>query len=174
MALQEAWRLNFLHNNALKRASRRWSLWILLVALVVLLLAVLVWLAGRHESGQVQGRLEQRAADAVVDVRSALVRNIQSLQAMHPNELRPGAWREAADRLLRDHRELMRLEWRSAALDVLDVAQTPYRDPVFAVLGRSAMTSDLAQACSTARRLSGSAYTSSYFVPQAHGLGLEL
>ncbi len=166
--------MNFLHNSALKRASRRWSLWILLVALVVLLLAVLVWLAGRHESGQVQSRLEQRAADAVVDVRSALVRNIQSLQAMHPNELRPEAWRAAAAGLLRDHRELARLEWRSEALDVLAVAETPYREPVFAVLGRNSMKSDLSQACSTARRLSGSAYTSSYFVPQANGLGLEL
>ena len=163
-----------MHNSALRRASRRWSLWILLVALVVLLLAVLVWLAGRHESGLVQSRLEQRASDAVVDVRSALVRNIQSLQAMHPKELRPEAWRASAGELLRDHRELARLEWRNEALDVLHVAETPYREPVFAVLGRSNMKADVSLACSTARRLSGSAYTSSYFVPQANGLGLEL
>ena len=166
--------MNFLHNSALRRASRRWSLWILLVALVVLLLAVLVWLAGRHESGLVQSRLEQSAADAVVDVRSALVRNIQSLQAMHPHEMRPDAWRASAAELLRDHRELMRLEWRNEALDVLGVTETPYREPVFAVLGRSNMKTDVSLACNTARRLSGSAYTSSYFVPQANGLGLEL
>ena len=61
---------------------QRWSLWGLLAVLVVGILATLVWLAGRHEVSQVQGQLDRDTADAVVDLRSALNRNVQTLQAM--------------------------------------------------------------------------------------------
>ncbi len=166
--------LNMLRMNALKPITRRGSLWTLLVALVVLLLVILVWLAGRHESGLVQSRLEQSAADAVLDVRSALNRNLQSLQALHPGGPAPDAWRLPANELLKGRRELMRLEWRSEALDVTGAIDTPYRNPVFAQFSRSPMKTDISLACSTARRLGASAYSSSYFVPQAEGLGLEL
>ena len=163
-----------LRMNGLQRLTRRWSLWIVLVALVLLLLVILVWLAGRHESGLVQSRLEQSAADAVVDIRSALNRNLQNLQALQPSGPAPEPWRLAATELLKARRELMRLEWRSEALDVIDVIDTPYRNPVFAQFSRSPLKTDLSLACNTARRLSGPAYSSSYFVPQAEGLGMEL
>jgi len=163
-----------LRMNALKRITRRWSLWIVLVALLLLLLVILVWLAGRHESGLVQSRLEQSAADAVLDVRSALNRNLQSLQALHPGGPAPDAWRLPATELLKGRHELMRIEWRSEALDVIDVLDTSYRNPVFAEFSRSPMKTDISLACNTARRLGASAYSSSYFVPQADGLGLEL
>jgi len=157
----------------MSRITRRGSLWTALVALVVLLVVTLVWLAGRHESSLVQSRLEQSAADAVVDVRSALNRNLQSLQALQPGAP-PGAWRAPAAAVLNERRELMRLEWRSDALDLLDAVDTSYRSPVFAQFSRSPMKTDISLACSTARRLNGSTYTSSYFVPQANGLGMEL
>jgi two-component system, LuxR family, sensor histidine kinase DctS len=163
-----------LRNNVFKRITRRGSLWTLLVALVVLLLVILVWLAGRHESGLVQSRLEQSALDAVVDVRSALNRNLQSLQALQPGGPPLEAWRPPAGELLREHRELMRLEWRNEALDVTDFLDTSYRNPVFAQFSRNPMKTDISLACSTAKRLSGSAYSASYFVPQADGLGMEL
>ena len=163
-----------LRMNGLNRITRRWSLWILLVALLLLLLVILVWLAGRHESGLVQSRLEQSAADAVLDVRSALNRNLQSLQALHPGGPAPDAWRLPATELLKGRHELMRLEWRSEALDVIDVIDSSYRNPVFAQFSRSPMKTDISLACNTARRLGASAYSSSYFVPQADGLGLEL
>lgn len=160
--------------NGLTRITRRWSLWILLLALLLLLLVILVWLAGRHESGLVQSRLEQSAADAVLDVRSALSRNLQSLQALQPGGPAPDAWRLSATELLKGRHELMRLEWRSEALDVIDVIDTPYRNPVFAQFSRSPTKTDISLACNTARRLSKPAYSSSYFVPQADGLGMEL
>ncbi|MFP5446546.1 MAG: PAS domain-containing sensor histidine kinase, partial [Betaproteobacteria bacterium] len=50
-------------------AWRRWSLWTLLVALVISMLATMVWLAGRYEASQVQSRLERDTADAVSDIR---------------------------------------------------------------------------------------------------------
>ena len=157
------------------RGWRRWSLWILLVLLVAALLITLVWLAGRYEADQVQVKIERDAAEAVADIRAAFTRNIQSLQALQASEPMPGAWTQEAQLLLQQHRELVRLEWRdAAATGVLAAANTAYRAPVFERLGRDNALSDVAHACSSARRLSGPAYAPSYFVPQMDGLGLEV
>ena len=82
-------------------AWRRWSLWTALVLLVVSMLVTMVWLAGRYEASQVQSRLERDAADAGSDIRSALSRNVQSLQALQAGD--PGllAWEVNAAELLR-------------------------------------------------------------------------
>ena len=157
-----------------RRWNRRWGLWVLLVALLAGLLTTLVWLAGRYESSQVQSRLEQDAAQTATDVRAALTRNIQGFQALHANSPSPQAWRLAAAELLREHREIMRLEWRDAALGTVALAETPYRTSVFERLGRDRSQTDVGFACAAARRFSGPAYSASDFLPQADGLGLEV
>ena len=157
-----------------RAAHTRLSLWTLLVVLVAGMLAALVWLAARYENSQEQTRLERNAADAANDVRSGLTRNVQTLQALQSGSSTPGAWQQEAQTLLREHREWLRLEWRDPQLRVQASADTPYRAPVFARLGRLASNSDVALACATARRLSGPAYSTSYFVPQYDGLGLEV
>ncbi len=156
------------------RDTRRWSLWVLLLVLVLALLGILVWLAGRYESSMVQGRLEHDAGEAVTDIRSGLTRNIQTFQALQASERTPSSWHLSAAEMLREHREIMRLEWRSESLDVLAFAETPYRTSVFERLGRPGMQSDVSLTCTSARRLSGSAYSTSYFMPQPNGLGLEV
>ena len=155
-------------------AYRRWSLWSLLVALVVALLVTLVWLAGRYEASQVQTRLERDTADALGDIRSALTRNVQTLQALQSGSPTPASWSIEAQGLLREHREWMRIEWRDGAMVPLAAVDTPFRLPVFARLGRSNAHADVALACANARRVSGPAYSSSYFVPQVDGLGIEV
>ena len=155
-------------------AAQRWVLWVLLLALVTSLLATLVWLAGRYESSQIQSRLERDAGDIVSDIRTGLTRNIQSFQALQSGDRTPDAWRFPAADLLRERREIMQLEWRNEALEVIAQAGTPYRRPVFERLPRSSMQADITLACSTARRLSGAAYSTSYFVPQGDGLGFEM
>ena len=157
-----------------RRWSRRWGLWGVLVALLAGLLSTLVWLAGRYESSQVQSRLEQDAAQTATDIGAALTRNVQSLQALHANSPSPDAWRVPAAGLLREHREIMRLEWRDAALGTVALAETPYRTSVFERLGRGSTQTDVGFACAAARRFSGPAYSASYFLPQADGLGLEV
>lgn len=161
---------------ALRRvpASVRWSLWSLLVVLVVALLATLVWLAGRYEASQAQAHVERDAADALGDVRSALTRNIQSLQALQAGNPTPERWTEEATRLLRQQREWVRIEWRQPDLSTLHFVDTPYRNPVFARFGRANSQGEVQQACAAARRISAPAYARSYFVPQLDGLGLEL
>ena len=153
---------------------RRSVLWALLVALVLSLLVTLVWLAGRYESSEIENRLERDAAEAVLDIRTGLTRNIQSFQAMQSGGPRGDAWLLGTSALLREHREIMRLEWRSDTLAILSLVNTPYRTAVFERFGRASAQADVASACASARRVSGAAYSSSYFVPQTDGLGMEV
>ena len=153
---------------------RRYVLWALLLALVLALLGTLVWLAGRYETSQIEARLERDAAESVLDIRNGLTRNIQSFQALQFNGPAADAWLFPATDLLRERREVMRLEWRNDALDLLTFVDTPYRQPIFERLVRSTTQADVVAACTAARRLSGAAYSSSYFLPQPDGLGIEV
>lgn len=153
---------------------RRWSLWLLFGVLVLALLATLVWLASRYEASQAQSNVERDAADALSDIRSALTRNVQDLQALQAGHPSSQLWQQEADRLLRANREWVRIEWRGPRLEELAAADTPFRPPVFARLGRANAQAEVQQACATARRLSSHAYARSHFVPQLDGLGLEL
>ena len=156
-------------------ATRRWMLWSLLVVLIVALLAMLMWLAGRYESSQVQGVLERDAAEAVSDIRTGLLRNVQSLEALQTRNLgQPQRWETEARELLHAQRELLRIERRDSAIAPLQHADTPHRPPLFDRLGRSNAQADVALACTNARRASGPAYAPSYFVPQTDGLGLQV
>ena len=157
-----------------RRWSRRWALWGLLVALLLGILSTLVWLAGRYEAGLVQSRLEEDAVQMATDIRTGLTRNVQSLQALQANSPSPEAWRLPAAELLRAHREIVRVEWRDLALAILSIAETPYRSSVVERLGRDRAQADIGFACAAARRFSGPAYSTSYFLPQSDGLGLEV
>ena len=153
---------------------RRWVLWGLLVILVLSMLSTLVWLAGRYEVSQVQSRIERDAADAVSDIRTALTRNVQSLQALQYADRSSVTWGQDAHALLREHREWLRLELRDPDLRVLKAIDTPFRAPAFNRFGRAANQPEVVQACGVARRQSGPGYGASTYVPQADGLGLEI
>ena len=153
---------------------RRWSLWLLLVLLVFSMLSTLVWLAGRYEVSQVQTRIERDASDAVTDIRTALTRNAQSLQALQFADRTSVPWAQDATTLLREHREWLRIEWRDLDLNVIAAVDTPFRAPVFARMGRSAKQPEVVQACAVAKRQSGPGYGTSSYVPQKDGLGVEV
>ena len=155
-------------------SQRRGWLWLMLTSLVAVLLVMLVWLAGRYESSQVQSSLERDTQDAVGDVRAALTRNVQTLQALQYNQPPQEAWARDAASVLRQHRELVRIELRDATLNLQSHADTPFRSPVFERLGRANARSEIDQACRTARRFSGPAYSSSYYVSFGDGLGMEV
>jgi two-component system, LuxR family, sensor histidine kinase DctS len=156
------------------RIHRRTLLWVALVALVAALLATLVWLAGRYEVSQVQARLERDANEAVNDMRAALTRNVQSLQALPTQANSSATWPQEATAILREHREMVRIEWRDNQLDLLAAADSPYQKSLFTKLARSSAQVDVQIACGLARRLSGPAYSASHFQPLGDGLGVEL
>jgi two-component system sensor histidine kinase DctS len=153
---------------------RRWSLWALLGVLVVVMLITLVYLAARYEASVAQAHVERDAADALSDMRSALTRNVQELQALQAGQKSNEAWKTEAEDVLRRHREWVRIEMRDPNLDLVAAVDTPFRQPVFAKLGRANSLPEVQQACATARRLSSHSYARSHFEPQSDGLGLEL
>ena len=91
---------------------RRLLLWAALVLLVLALLAMLVWLAGRYEISQIQSRLERDATDTVTDLQATFARNAQSLLGLPNDEARAGTWADEARAMLRQRRELVRIERR--------------------------------------------------------------
>lgn len=155
-------------------AWRRWSLWTALVLLVVSMLTTLVWLAGRYEASQVQSHLERDSADAVSDISAALSRNLQTLQALPTHSTSELAWEVEAAELLRNRRELVRIELRDANLKHRTHAQSPYRPVAWDMRSRNTGHSELNIACANARRLGSPAYSSSYFQPHGDGLGSEM
>jgi two-component system sensor histidine kinase DctS len=161
-------------DEALPWGSGRRSLWAALIALVLAVLATLVWLAGRYEASQVQAELERDTADAVGDLRSSLSRQIQALQALQSGYLAPANWQPQALDLLRDNRDWLRVEWRDKAWQLKAFADSPLRAPAFERIARNEVLNEASQACQRAKRLNGPAYSSTYFLPQSDGLGIEV
>ena len=154
--------------------SPRWPLWGALLLLVAALLTVLVFLAAEYEVGRDQAALEQDTLDVASDIRSNLLRNVQTLQSLHAFSPTPQSWEVPAAETLAAQREIVRLEWRDTALRPLAQRQSPYTGDVFGVLAREQALPEVRQACDAARRLSGPAYSSSYFWPLRDGRGMEL
>lgn len=152
----------------------RRTLWGVLVLLVLALLAMLVWLAGVYETAQIQGRLERDAAQVAADIQSVFTRNVQTLQALQYSDPTPDSWAIESAGVLREHRELVRVEWRDSAMQIRSFVDTPFRPPLFNHMGREQAQSEALLACNTAHRFSGPVYTRSYFVAFADGLGAQL
>ena len=155
-------------------SGRRGSLWLVLFVLVTVMLGTLVWLAGRYEASQVQEKLERDTGDAVQDIRTALTRNLQQMQALHNDNGTAATWISESTQLLRDRRELLRLEWRDSGFEVLWHVNSPYQPRLFSRVTRAQLQSEVAQTCSIARRASSPNYSPSYFLPQDEGGGQEV
>ncbi|MGE0427777.1 MAG: nitrogen regulation protein NR(II) [Hydrogenophaga sp.] len=154
--------------------SRRWLLWGALLLLVLALLVVLVFLATEYEEGRDQTALEQEAATLVSDIRSGLVRNVQTLQSLHSVAPTVDSWHAPAAELLARHREMARVEWRGRNLRLIAHRDTPYLADLYGMLRRASLPAEVSLACENARRISGPSYSSSYFWPMLGGQGLEL
>jgi len=154
--------------------GRRLALWTALLVLVVALLATLVWLAGRYEISQVVAEVERDAADAVSDIRSQLNHQVQVLQAVQAQPHDAASWQAGMGGLLREHREWLRVEERDENLGLLRHLDSPLRMSQFDRRSRQESFNEIQLACQRARRISGPAYSASYFVPQPDGIGSEV
>jgi two-component system sensor histidine kinase DctS len=158
----------------LPSGSGRRSLWVALIALVLAVLATLVWLAGRYEASQVQAELERDTANAVSDLRSSLSRQVQALQALQSGHFSAPNWSTEAQALLRNNRDWLRLEWRDKEWRLQTFVDSPLRTSAFERVPRTEVLNEAVQACQRARRVNGAAYSSTYFLPQPDGLGSEV
>jgi two-component system sensor histidine kinase DctS len=146
----------------------------MLLLLVLALLLVLVFLAREYEEGRDQQALEQEAASVVSDIRNALLRNVQTLQSLNSVSPTVDSWHAPAAELLSQHREIVRLEWRDNTQRLVSQRDSPYLIDLFGYAERTRAMADVKLACDNAQRLSGPAYSASYFWPMRDGLGMEL
>lgn len=146
----------------------------MLVVLVAGMLIMMVWLAGRYEASQVQDKLDRDAAQAVVEIRASLNRNLQDLQAVNALHTTPEQWSVRVAEMLQVRRELLRVEWRDADMQILRFAETPYRAIEWESGSREESFSNVVTACANAKRTSSSTYSSSYFQILGEAMGAEL
>ncbi|MBP8270593.1 MAG: PAS domain S-box protein [Sphaerotilus sp.] len=161
----------------LATVSRRWQsapLWAALVALVVTVQVALLWLTWQQEQSQRQEDTETAALAAAADVRQRLLDNVQTLQRLLWEQSRPDLWRPQAEQLLRERPELLRIERRSPSFSVDEVVTSATFPSQFQSIPREGMSVDAEIACATARRFAAPAYSRTYFLPNANGLGLEV
>lgn len=157
-----------------RKRLRRLLLWGALVALLGVAQTLLVWLTVNHERVRAQEQVDIAMAEAASDVRTALARQQQTLQALLWNDPPPAQWRVEATAQLQARRELLRIERRDALMHLRDSLDSPYQAPVFTRIARSGIELEAQLACAAAQRLAGPAYSRSYFVPVESGLGIEV
>ena len=138
------------------------------------MLIIMVWLAGRYEASQVQDKLDRDTAQAVVEIRSSLNRNLQDLQALNALQMPAAQWNTRVAELLQVRRELLRVEWRGPNMQVLHAADTPYRAVEWDTDLRQESFSHAMTACANAQRTSSPSYSSSYFQLLGETTGAEL
>jgi len=160
--------------DALPGGQGRRALWSALIALVMAVLVTLVWLAGRYEASQLQAELDRDTANAVSDLRTQLTRHVQMLQSLQSNHGPEAFWATQAQALLRGNRDMLRIEWRDPKLNLINMADSVLRSPVFERVLRAETLGEVQQACLRARRSNSASYSSSYFLPQTDGLGFEV
>ena len=148
------------------------SLWLALITLVLATLITLVWLAGRYEASQVQAELERDTQDAISDLRTGLAHDAQALQGLQV--LAADRRADALQTLLRNKREWLRVEQRDTQWLLLRGEDSPLRAPAFERTPRQETLHEMVRSCLRARQFNGPAYSSSYYLPMANGLGTEV
>ncbi|MFD2453499.1 PAS domain-containing protein [Ideonella paludis] len=156
------------------RRRPRWLLWVALVALLAVAQTWLVRLTLEHESNRAQDRAESVASAVASEMRRATQRAVQAAQSLTWNDPPLAQWHYDAEAMLKQRREMLRLEWRDAALKTLDALDSPLEGAVFAQMRRSDQEVEMQAACALALRTSSPVLSRSYFVPQQAGHGLEV
>ena len=157
----------------LARTPRLW-LWVALVGLLLVVQSLLVVLTLRYEEALAQERTEEVAVAAMGEIRRRTQRLQQGLQGLQRRHDEPDAWRRNADVLLRNQPELGRIERRDGNLRIVEVAESPFRDPLFAHWPRVEADLEVEAACGAARRAVSPVFSRSQFLPMAAGLGAEV
>jgi two-component system, LuxR family, sensor histidine kinase DctS len=157
--------------------SRRWRralLWSLLIVLLAVAQGLLVFLVLQYEAARAQDRADAAAGAVADEARQSMARSLQALQLLVWGERSAAQWRGDAAELLRSRRELLRLERRDAAFEIVDAVHAPHMCTLFEPIARSEQSQDAQAACAEARRSGTPAFSRSYYSPLASGAGVEL
>ena len=149
-------------------------LWVALVALLLVAQTLLVALTLRYEEVRAQERSEEVAAVALGEIRRRSQLVLQGLQGLQPRPGEPQVWARDADALLRSQPEIGRIERRNRSQQIVEVAESPLREPLFSRWPRADMNLEAEVACNAARRDRSPMFSRSQFVPQPGGLGAEV
>jgi two-component system sensor histidine kinase DctS len=153
---------------------RRAVLWGALVCLLLVAQSMLVWLTVDYESNRAHEQVETVSASVAADLKQALSRDLQSLQALLWNDPPLAQWRIDAAELLRTHREIVRIEQRNVDQRIVSAVESPFQGAMFTRIRREDIDIDTEAACAAARRQASPSFSRSYFVPLPGGLGLEV
>ncbi|MEO8298412.1 MAG: ATP-binding protein [Burkholderiales bacterium] len=156
------------------RRMRRASLWVLLIALVVTGQVALWWLTWKHEHNRAQDATDAAAMLAAGEIRQTLADDIQALQQLAWEGAGRTDWRTEAQALLRERREIMRVERRTPDFGVTELVQSAYHGAQFSLVPRSQMLLDAEAACAGARRFETPTFSRPYFMPISSGIGVEV
>jgi two-component system sensor histidine kinase DctS len=157
------------------RRSERRGLWAALVALLLVAQSALVWLTLSYESSHTQDVAEAAAAMGATELRRAMLRVQQSAQSLMWNEPSMQQWHYDAQDMLRQRREMLRIERRDVSLRLQSAVDAAWQGHVvFSAIPRKELEIELMAACANALRAMAPTYSRSYFVPQPDGLGQEV
>ncbi len=157
-----------------RRWPRRALLWAALVALLGVAQTLLVVLTLRYEEVLAQERADEVAAAMQGEVRRRMQIVLQELQGLQPRAVGGPDWPNLAGTLLREHREIGRIERRGSDGRLVEAVDSPFRDPLFGHWPRSSAEFETGQACNAAQRAQSPSFAQSQFVPLAGGLGTEV
>lgn len=154
--------------------SHHWG-WGPLVLLVAVTQIGLLWLSIRHEQTRDQERLDGLAAEAVGEFRHRLRQDIDRLQDLIADAPAPERFSPAVATLLRERREVLRVETRSSAMALQRSVASQYGAlPERSRLSREQQEGEQLAACRTAQHLGVPRLSRSYYMAAAAGGGAEV
>lgn len=153
---------------------RRSLPWVALVALLLVVQVLLVALTIDYEAARAQERVDTLAAEISAQLRREVSTSVQQLQALQWQDPAGERWAADVAPLLKTRPAMLRAERRNARMAIEEAVDSPFQPAVFGFRERGAFNGETVVACEAARRTGGGAFSRSYFVPQASGLGLEV
>lgn len=131
-------------------------------------------LAHRFQKNRLHAHLEHETAGLVSDIRTGLLRNLQTLQTLPDPTEQPGSWHAMASALLLQRREIAALSWYDLTFNTVASQASPYlMDGLMPHLTPDRLAT-VGAACANAVRTSGAMYAPSHFRHNGQGQGLEL
>ena len=162
---------------ARSRAGRglpRALLWAALVGLLLVAQTLLVVLTLRYEEARAQEHSDEVAAVALGEIRRRSQLLLQGLQGL---SLRSGAaqpWSAQAEGVMREQREIGRIERRDRQLQLVEAVDSPFHEPLYSRWPRTEALQEAEAACAAARRGMSPMFGRSQFVPLPGGRGAEV